>query len=79
MRTTLDIDEDVLQAAKEMAAKQRSTAGAVISALARRGFHAPEIRFPSKPRLRNGVDMLPRRGERITLAHVRELLDQEGI
>ena len=79
MRTTLDIDADVLQAAKEVAAKERSTAGAVISALARRGFHAPEIRSPSKPRLRNGVEMLPRRGERITLAHVQGLLDQEGI
>ena len=31
MRTTLDLDEDVLQAAKEMAAAQGTTAGKVLS------------------------------------------------
>jgi hypothetical protein len=40
MRTTLDIDDDVLQTAKEMAAKEKRSAGAVISDLARRGFHS---------------------------------------
>ena len=34
MRTTLDIDEDVLLAAKEHAARERKSLGAVISALA---------------------------------------------
>jgi len=31
MRTTLDIDDDVLQAAKELARRERKTAGAMIS------------------------------------------------
>ncbi|HLE82721.1 MAG TPA: antitoxin, partial [Thermoanaerobaculia bacterium] len=35
MRTTLDIDEDVLEAAKELAAVHRKTAGKVLSELAR--------------------------------------------
>ena len=35
MRTTLDIAEDVLVAAKEIARRERSTAGEVISNLAR--------------------------------------------
>ena len=35
MRTTLDIDDDVLQAAKERARHEGSTAGKVISDLAR--------------------------------------------
>ena len=35
MRTTLDIDNDVLQAAKELAAARRLTAGRAISDLAR--------------------------------------------
>jgi hypothetical protein len=41
MRTTLDIDDDVLQAAKERARQANSTAGRVISELARRGLTAP--------------------------------------
>jgi hypothetical protein len=38
MRTTLDIDDDILQAAKELAKAERKTAGQVISELARRGL-----------------------------------------
>ena len=38
MRTTLDIDDDVLQAAKERAGREGSTAGKVISDLARRAL-----------------------------------------
>ena len=35
MRTTLDIDDDVLLAAKERAARERTSVGAVVSRLAR--------------------------------------------
>ena len=38
MRTTLDIDDDILQAAKEIAEIRGSTAGKVISELARKGL-----------------------------------------
>lgn len=38
MRTTLDIDEDILQAAKELARIEKKTAGQVLSELARRGL-----------------------------------------
>lgn len=38
MRTTLDIDEDVLLAAKALARRQRRSAGAVLSELARKGL-----------------------------------------
>jgi hypothetical protein len=38
MRTTLDIDEDVLAAAKELAKTQKSTAGEVISGLVRKAL-----------------------------------------
>lgn len=41
MRTTLDIDEDVLQAAKAIARREKVTAGSVISALARKALVAP--------------------------------------
>ena len=38
MRTTLDLDDDVLISAKEMARRQRRTAGEIISELARIGL-----------------------------------------
>jgi hypothetical protein len=38
MRTTLDIDDDILQAAKELARAEKRTAGQVLSELARKGL-----------------------------------------
>lgn len=38
MRTTLDIDDDLLEAAKEIARRERSTAGVVVSKLLRRSL-----------------------------------------
>lgn len=46
MRTTLDIDEEVLRAAKELARRRNSTAGAVISELARRALTEPSSEPP---------------------------------
>ncbi|MEY3518574.1 MAG: hypothetical protein RLZ89_1434 [Pseudomonadota bacterium] len=40
MRTTLDIADDVLFAAKEIAKREKKTVGAVVSEWARRSFHA---------------------------------------
>jgi hypothetical protein len=79
MRTTLDIEEDVLQAAKELAAREGSTAGRVISALARRGLMAPGNKTKPSPATRGGVPLVPSRGEVVTLDHVRDLMDREGI
>ena len=41
MRTTLDIDEDVLRAAKERARREHKTAGQVVSELVRQALLAP--------------------------------------
>lgn len=41
MRTTLDIADDVLQAAKERARRENKTAGEVISELVRQALTAP--------------------------------------
>ncbi len=38
MRTTLDIDEDILEAAKSLGRQTKRTAGAVLSDLARRAL-----------------------------------------
>ena len=54
MRTTLVIDDDVLSAAKEMAAMENKSVGEVISTLARRALSPAESRI----RTRNGVPLL---------------------
>ncbi len=79
MRTTLDIDDDVLQAAKELAQREQRTAGKVLSELARRGLAAPAARSGGRMRLRRGVPVLASRGEIVTLEHVQRLRDQEGV
>jgi hypothetical protein len=79
MRTTLDIEDDVLQAAKELAQREGRTAGQVLSELARRGLATPPARAAARPRLRSGVPVLASRGEIVTLEHVQRLRDQEGV
>lgn len=78
MRTTLDIEDDVLQAAKELAKHEGVTTGQVLSTLARKGLAANSIESPT-PTVRNGVPLLPSRGEIITLEHIQKLMDEEGI
>jgi len=43
MRTTLDLDDDVLSAARELAAGERRSLGAVISQLVRQGLTPARI------------------------------------
>ncbi len=74
VRTTLDIDEDVLESAKDLAAKRGTTAGRVLSELARSAL-APRARAARK---RNGVPLLPRqRGTRIVTPEVVNRLRDE--
>ncbi len=76
MRTTLDIEEDVLLAAKELAKHEGRTAGQVLSALARKGLASSSS---NKSSVRGGVPLLPSRGEIITLEKVQKIMDKEGI
>ena len=74
MRTTLDLDDDVLQAAKELAALRGKTAGQIASELMRRALE------PARSvKVRNGVPILPRKpGARlITTADVRRWVDED--
>lgn len=77
MRTTLNIDEDVLLAAREMAAVRGTSTGRALSELARQAL-SPSDREPTV-RVRNGVPLLPKRpGERpVSMELVNRLLDQE--
>jgi len=78
VRTTLDIEADVLQAAKEIAARERQTAGRVLSDLARRGLKSQATGSGAET-TRGGVPLIPTRGEVVTLEKVRQLMDAEGV
>ncbi len=75
MRTTLNLDDDVLATAKALAARQRKPLGEVISGLLRRAVE-PAVKPPSQ---RNGIPLFPvSRGARaVTPETVKELLDEQ--
>lgn len=50
MRTTLDIEDDVLFAAKDLARREKKTAGQIISALARKGLAGAETSAAREPK-----------------------------
>ena len=75
----MDIEDDVLQAAKELAQLEGRTAGQIISTLARRGLTGSPSETRKSPKTKNGVPILPSRGELITLDQVKKLMDKEGI
>ena len=79
MRTTLDIEDDVLQAAKELAKSEGATAGEVISRLARNGLAHPTSDRKRITRYRNGVPLFPSSGEIVTMEHIQKIMDEEGI
>ena len=73
MRTTLDIDDDVLQTAKERARREKRTAGEIISELARSALNAPsEPARAQVPKARYGFRPFPKRGGIVT----NELIDR---
>jgi hypothetical protein len=75
MRTTLDIDDDVLQAVKELGGLQKKTAGQLLSELARKALApAPHARA----RVRNRVPLLPSRpgAPIMSMADVNRLRDE---
>ena len=64
MRTTLDIADDVLQAAKERARRENKTAGEVISELARSALTGPQVPAlkAKEPQSHYGIRPFPKRG-----------------
>lgn len=76
MRTTIDLDQDVLLAAKEIAARSKQTAGKVISEIFRRGLHAaPAPAVRTKRALTQGFEVVPAQGRVVTSQLVRKLRD----
>ena len=73
MRTTLDIADDILAAARALAERDRKSIGEIISALAR-----VALQPTGRSKKRHGIPLLPpRKGARkVDAAHVAELLDE---
>lgn len=75
MRTTLEIDDDVLRAAKELALREKKTAGQVISDLARKGIQGPPRR-PARTKIVNGFQVLPAERRVVTPQLVHSILEE---
>jgi hypothetical protein len=73
MRTTLNIDDDVAAAARELASEERRSLGAVISELARRGL------TPARVEVAGGlpVSRVPEGTPAITPEMVRRGLEED--
>lgn len=85
MRTTLDIADDVLLAAKDAARREKRSVGDVISELARHALVlAPEATVGRRRKTRHpglaklGIEPLPGRGGVVTNEHINRLRD-DGI
>jgi hypothetical protein len=73
MRTTLELDDDVVAAARELAAEERRSLGAVISQLARRGLTPAQVEESGElPTIR-----VPAGSPPITQEMVRRALDED--
>ncbi len=84
MRTTLDIAEDVLFAAKEIAHREKKPLGQVMSELARRAFQTPPAGTASPLQVSErlaayGIEPLPARGGAVTNELIDRLREAEGI
>lgn len=79
MRTTLDIADDVLQAARERAKRERKTIGEIISELARHALTMPrETRSAKEPRAVHGLKPFARRGGIVTNELIDKLRDEDA-
>ena len=78
MRTTLDVDEDVLQAVKERARREKRSAGEVLSELAREALTG-SLRGGELAETLNfyGFEPFPHRGPAISNALIDQLREDE--
>lgn len=77
MRTTINVDEDVLLAVQERARRERRTAGQVLSELARKALTG-EAAAPPAGNGVHGFEPLPHRGAVVSNALIERLLDDDA-
>jgi hypothetical protein len=79
MRTTLDIADDVLRAAKERARREKRTAGEVISDLARSALTAsPQAPARRARKALHGFRPFPKRGSIVTNELIDKLREEDA-
>ena len=79
MRTTLDIADDVLQAARELAQREKKTIGEMVSELARRALMTPPASSAVKePKAVYGFRPFASRGGIVTNEAIDKLREDEG-
>ena len=79
MRTTLDIADDVLQAARERAQREKKTVGAMISDLARRALTSPpEAHSVKEPEAVYGLRPFAPRGGIVTNELIDKLREEDA-
>lgn len=79
MRTTLDIDDDVLAAAKELAHRQRKTAGKLASELMREALQNRAMHASAASIGRHGFRPIPAGRLPVTNELVNEMRDELGV
>ena len=85
MRTTLDIADDVLFAAKDFARREKRSIGQVVSDLLRKALTQPNYPAASTALISSerlapyGITPLPRRGGVVTNELIDRLRDEEGV
>lgn len=79
MRTTIDIDDDVLRAAKELARIQGTSAGAVVSQLLRQALSGAGAAAKGGRKAATGFRPFPAGGRVVTTTQVDALRDAEGV
>jgi len=78
MRTTLSLDDDILLAVHERAGREKRSAGAVLSDLARQALTEQHTGSEVTTAERHGFRPLPRRGAAISNALIDRLRDDEA-
>ncbi|OGT01774.1 MAG: hypothetical protein A2Z65_00995 [Gallionellales bacterium RIFCSPLOWO2_02_58_13] len=78
MRTTIDIEDDVLAAVKELARSQNVSAGNIVSRLMREALSGHQ-QAQISGKTAAGFRPFPARGTLVTNEQINGLRDQEGI
>ena len=79
MRTTLAIDDDFFNIARQKAQREHLSTGAAVSELMRVGIRSMQMPASQRPATRSKYAVLPARHEIIASEHVYKLLEQEVI
>lgn len=79
MRTTLDIENDVLAAVKIMARREKQSIGKVLSRLLREALCGGKSNVRPMIEDRAGVPVVSTGDEIITMEHIRSIMEEEDI